>query len=144
MFLNCSTCFGRQPSQQLATKTSVKPEAAITVLELLMMVGVLPETCWAIKKHWNNKFYYTVASCWFFLWDLYYDARIHEYQDNFLAAVGIMRVWTEVSLFSGSPLVSAEFVLQVNMLQFHSITHYEKSIETNTEKYCVYEKSKLS
>jgi hypothetical protein len=35
-----------------------------------MMGGVLPETCWAIKKHWNNKFYCTVASCWFFLWDL--------------------------------------------------------------------------
>jgi len=34
------------------------------------MGGVSPETCWAIKKHWNNKFYYTVASCWFFLWDL--------------------------------------------------------------------------
>jgi hypothetical protein len=48
----------------------VKPEAAITIFELLMMGGVSPETCWAIKKHWNNKFYYTVASCWFFLWDL--------------------------------------------------------------------------
>ena len=52
---------GRQP------KTYVKPEAAITVFELLMMGGVSPETCWAIKKHWNNKFYYTVAFCWFFL-----------------------------------------------------------------------------
>jgi len=41
---------------------------------------VSPETCWAIKKHWNNKFYYTVASCWFFLWDLYYDAQICEHQ----------------------------------------------------------------
>jgi hypothetical protein len=30
---------GRQP------KTYVKPEAAITVFELLMMGGVLPETC---------------------------------------------------------------------------------------------------
>jgi len=45
----------------------VKPEAAITVFELLMMDGVSPETCRAIKKHWNNKFYYTVASCWLFL-----------------------------------------------------------------------------
>jgi hypothetical protein len=34
-----------------------------------MMGGVPPGTCWAIKKHWNNKFYYTVASCRFFLWD---------------------------------------------------------------------------
>jgi hypothetical protein len=48
----------------------VKPEAPITVLELLMMGSVSPETCWAITKHWNNKFYYTVASCWFFLWDI--------------------------------------------------------------------------
>jgi len=38
------------------------------------------ETCRAIKKHWNNKVYYTVASCWFFLRDLYYDARIHGHQ----------------------------------------------------------------
>jgi len=48
-------------------QTYVKSEAAITVLELLMMSGVLLETCWAIKKHWNNKFYYTVASCSLFL-----------------------------------------------------------------------------
>jgi len=48
-------------------KTYVKPEATITVFELLMMGGVSPETCWAIKKHWNNKLYYTFASCWFFL-----------------------------------------------------------------------------
>jgi hypothetical protein len=65
---------GRQP------KMCVKPEAAITVLELLMMGGVSPETCRAIKKHWNNKSYYTFASCSFFLWVLYYDARIHERQ----------------------------------------------------------------
>ena len=81
-------------------QTYVKPEAAITVFELLMMGGVSPETCWAInpsnaelnpfchllallgahhilhlskvrvKKLWNNKFYYTFASCWFFLYDL--------------------------------------------------------------------------
>jgi hypothetical protein len=45
-----------------------------------MMGGVYPETRGAIKKHWNNKFYYTVASCWFFLRDIYYDARLHECQ----------------------------------------------------------------
>ena len=67
---------GRQP------KTYVKQEAAITVFELLMMGSVSPETCWAIKKYWNNKFYYTVASFWFFLWDFYYDARIHEHQEK--------------------------------------------------------------
>ena len=55
---------GRQP------KTYVNPEAAITDFEFLLMGGVSPESFWAIKKHWNNKFYYKVASCWFFLWDL--------------------------------------------------------------------------
>ena len=69
-----------EPSQRPATKTYVKPEAEITFFELLMMGGVSPETCLTIKKHWNNKFYYTVASCWFFLWVLYYDAQIHEHQ----------------------------------------------------------------
>jgi hypothetical protein len=53
----------------LQPKTYVKREATITVFELLMMGGVSPETCWTIKKHWNNKFSYTVASCCLFLWD---------------------------------------------------------------------------
>jgi hypothetical protein len=94
MFLNCSTCFGRhtshhqelkncncsfwfyirlwlpvavmaQPSQRPATINYVKPQAAIIVFELLMMDGVTPGICWAFKKQWNNKFYYTVASFWF-------------------------------------------------------------------------------
>jgi hypothetical protein len=30
-------------------------------LTLLMMSGVSLETCWAIKRHGDNKFYYTVA-----------------------------------------------------------------------------------
>ena len=36
-------------------------------LELLMMSGVPLETCSAFNERWNNKFYYTVASCWLFL-----------------------------------------------------------------------------
>jgi len=66
--------------RQPATKKYVKPEAVITVFELLMMDRASPETCWVIKKHWNNKFYYTVASSWLFLWALYYDERIHDHQ----------------------------------------------------------------
>jgi len=38
-----------------------------------MMSGVSLETYWAINRHLNNKFYYTVASCCLFLYDLYYD-----------------------------------------------------------------------
>jgi hypothetical protein len=37
------------------------------------------ETCWAVKEQRNNKLSYTVASCRSFLYDLYYDARIHEH-----------------------------------------------------------------
>jgi hypothetical protein len=48
-------------------------------LELLMMSGVLLETCWVFNKLWNNKFYYKAAFCWYFYWVIY-DARIHEYQ----------------------------------------------------------------
>ena len=61
-------------------QTYVKPEFPSTVFELLMMSGTSLKTCWAIKKHWNNKLYYTVASCWLFLYELYYDAWIHEHQ----------------------------------------------------------------
>ena len=60
-------------------QTYVKPEAAITAFELLMMSSVSLETYSAMKKHWNNKFYYMVASCWLFPYGLYYDARIHEH-----------------------------------------------------------------
>jgi len=34
-----------EPSQLSATKKYIKPEAAITVFELLMMGDVSPETC---------------------------------------------------------------------------------------------------
>jgi hypothetical protein len=71
-----------QPSQRQATKNVCKTRDCNTIFELLMMSGVSPKTCWAIKKHWNNKFNYTVASCWFFLWVLYYDARIHGHQER--------------------------------------------------------------
>jgi hypothetical protein len=35
--------------------TKVKPEAANVVIELLMMGGRMPETCWAVNKRQNNK-----------------------------------------------------------------------------------------
>jgi len=77
--LDAGRCEGSAIAAAGNQKRIVKPEAAITVFEHLMMGAVSPETCWAIKKHRNNKFYYKVPSCWFFLWDLYYDTRIHEH-----------------------------------------------------------------
>jgi hypothetical protein len=60
MFLNCSTSFGRHAAAAMAewelqfplghgscwqSQMYVKPEAAITVFELLIMSGVSLETC---------------------------------------------------------------------------------------------------
>jgi hypothetical protein len=45
-----------------------------------MMGGVTPETCWASYKYGIIKFWYIVASCWIFLYHLYYAARIHEHK----------------------------------------------------------------
>jgi hypothetical protein len=44
---------------------------------LLMMGAVSSETRWASYKYGVIKFWYTVASCWIFLYGLYYDERIH-------------------------------------------------------------------
>ena len=46
---------------------------------LLMMGSVSPETCWASCKYGIIKFWYIVTSCWIFLYEFYYDARIHEH-----------------------------------------------------------------
>ena len=37
---------------------------------LLMLGGVSPETCWASNKYEIIKFWYIVASCWIFLYEL--------------------------------------------------------------------------
>jgi hypothetical protein len=70
----CSRIYYSNVAQRISSDTpliirssqTVKPEAAMTVFELLMMSGVSLETRRAFKKR-NNKFYYTVASCWLFL-----------------------------------------------------------------------------
>ena len=38
--------------------TKVKPEAATAVIELLMMGGRTPKTCWAVNKRQDNKLDY--------------------------------------------------------------------------------------
>jgi hypothetical protein len=45
-----------------------------------MMSGVSPETCWASYKYGIIKCWHIVASCWIFLYKLYYGTRIHEHQ----------------------------------------------------------------
>jgi len=54
--------------------TKAKPEAATAVIELLMMGGKVPETCWAVDKRQDNKLknlLHQVGD----LFELYDDAR---------------------------------------------------------------------
>jgi len=74
-WLPVAAAIAETSQRQSETKNVCKTRGCNYSFELLMMGGVSPETCWSIKKHWNNKFYYTLASCYFFLWELYYDAR---------------------------------------------------------------------
>jgi hypothetical protein len=55
--------------------TKVKPEAATAVIELLMMGGETPETCWVLNKRQENKLenfcmslviYLHIFSSWYF------------------------------------------------------------------------------
>jgi hypothetical protein len=85
MFVYSSTCFGRFPAHHEELNdcsgslwfylrivvisrparprtqhdyphdTKVTPEAATAVIELLMMGGKTPDTCWAVNKRQNNK-----------------------------------------------------------------------------------------
>jgi len=55
----------------------VKPEAATAVIELLMMGGKRPETCWAVNKRQDNKLkklLHHVGD----LFELYDDARTYK------------------------------------------------------------------
>jgi hypothetical protein len=71
--MNCENGSGNsvptQPWQLPAATNVCKTRGSNYSLELLMMNGVSLGTCWAIKNQWNNKFYYTVASCWLFLYE---------------------------------------------------------------------------
>jgi hypothetical protein len=62
-------------------KKNVKPEAAITVFELLMMGGVSPKHVEQLRNieiiNSTTLFHLDGSFC-----DLYYDVRIHEHQIN--------------------------------------------------------------
>ena len=70
----------RPPTTRPTTFHVWKTRGCQCSFRLLMIGGVSPETCWASYKEKIIKFWYTVASCWGFLYELYYDARIHEHQ----------------------------------------------------------------
>jgi len=69
-------CVWRRPTTFHVWKT----RGCQSNFRLLMMGGVSPETCWASYEYGIIKFWYIVASCWIFLYELYCDAQIHELQ----------------------------------------------------------------
>jgi len=74
-------CAGQRPPATLPTTFHVwKTRGCQCNFRLLMMGGVSPETCWASYKYGIIKFWYIVAFCWIFLYEFYYDARIHQHQ----------------------------------------------------------------
>jgi len=87
IFIWSSTCFGWHTTHLQEPKTALAASGFSYMggcsFRLLMMGGVLPETCWASYKYVIIKFWYIVASCWIFLYELYYDAWIHEHQTVF-------------------------------------------------------------
>jgi len=73
-------CARQRPPATCPTTLHVcKTRGCQCSFRLLMMGGVSPETCWALCKYGIIKFWYIVASCWIFLYELYYDARIHKH-----------------------------------------------------------------
>jgi len=73
-------CRLHPPSTRPTTSHVWKTRGCQCRFRLLMMGSVLPKTRWALYKYRIIKFWYIVASCWIFLYEFYYDARIHKHQ----------------------------------------------------------------
>jgi len=70
----------RPPTTRPTTFHVWKIRGSQCSFRLLMMGGVSPETCSALCKYGIIKFWCIVGSCWIFLYDFYYNGRIHEHQ----------------------------------------------------------------
>jgi hypothetical protein len=62
----CRTCSWRPPATRPTTFHLWKTRGCQCSIRLLMMSGVLPETCWASYKYGIKRFWYLLASCWIF------------------------------------------------------------------------------
>ena len=70
---NPTRCTSQQPF------THSKPEAASAVLGSWWWAVCRPKHV-ELQHKYEIKFWYTVASCWVFLYELNYDVRIHKHQ----------------------------------------------------------------
>ena len=87
------TAWQRPPTTHPTTFHVWKTRGCQCSFRLLMMGGVSLETCWASYKYGIIKVWYIVASCWIFLYESYYDARIHEHQVNTYCFSTAKMVW---------------------------------------------------
>ena len=79
----CTFCAWQRPPTTRPTTFHVwKTGGCQCSFGLLMMDGVSSETCWASYRYGIIKFWYIVAFCWIFLYEVYYDARIYEQQED--------------------------------------------------------------
>jgi len=61
----------RPPTTHPTTFHAWKTRRCQCSFRLLMMGGLLPETCWASYKYGIIKFWYIVTSCWVFLYEFW-------------------------------------------------------------------------
>ena len=100
-----------------------------------MMGSVSPETCWAIKKHWNNKFYYTVASSWFFLWVLY--VLVHSQRSRWRTVVhAVMNL--RVPSDAGNLLTTWETVSFSRRTLLHEFSYILFTLTESIKTLCMY------
>ena len=110
---------------------------------LLMMGGVSPETCWASYKYRIIQFWYIVASCRIFLYEFYYDARIHErqtfdwgcmsmwcvvwYVNTCRCGVSPETCWTSYNFFFATLRPNAGHgLLVLDVSRSHTTTHHSR------------------
>jgi hypothetical protein len=72
--VDCGCCQS-PPTTRPSTVHVCKTRYCQCSFRLLMMGGVSLETCWASYKYGILKFWYIIAFCWIYLYELYYDAR---------------------------------------------------------------------
>jgi hypothetical protein len=98
---------------------------------LLMMGGVLPDTCWASYKYGIIKFWYIVASCWIFLKELitFYTSLIfsgHPKIENnsvFCCRMSISLVcFSSVQTFPTAPRNFSSIAWSLSGFKVHSFT----------------------
>jgi len=81
----CQACaLQRPPTTRPATFHVWKTRGCRCSFRLLMVGSVSPKTCWASYEYGIIKFWYTIAFCRIFLYELYCDARINGHQCLFI------------------------------------------------------------